>query len=103
MIYCKLNTKGEDVWQIDQMGLILQTIFQKRSLLKLIPEGVFFFKAFRQGGWRNTIGMRHVTDSPMLLARQDSARLTGDIVGTRDNRYSVFCYYEWRNTFGTKN
>jgi len=30
------------VGQIDQMGLILQIIFQKWSLLKLIPEGFFF-------------------------------------------------------------
>jgi len=76
------------------MRLILQTISQKGFLLKLISKGIFSLKTFRQGGWRNTVGTRHVVASSMPLARQGFVRLTGDTTGTRGNRHSVFCYYE---------
>ena len=47
--------------QIDQTGLVLETIFQNESLFKLFSEGVCFFKAFRHHYERNTTwqhGMR---------------------------------------------
>lgn len=80
--------------EIDQMELILQIISQKGSLLKLILNGIFFLKAFRQKDWRNTAETRYVTDSPIPLARHDSVRLIGDTAGTRGNRQSVFRHYE---------
>ena len=47
--------------QIDQTGLVLETISQNESLFKLFSEGVYFFKAFCHHYERNTTwqhGMR---------------------------------------------
>lgn len=69
------------MWQIDLMGLVLQFNFQSGSLLKEILEGFFFLNAFRQGGWRNMHGTRHVAAiSPLPLAKW----------------HHLFCQSNWR-------
>ena len=63
MLVVPLNSKfvWMLVWQIDLMGLVLQTNSQNKSLCKLFSPGVCFLRrpshawhAYRQHAWRNT-------------------------------------------------
>jgi len=52
----------EDQQQIDQIGSLLQTIYQIGSILKLLTRGIFFFMHV-------TIDAGDTTESPLALAR----------------------------------